>query len=164
MKKIIEDFVRQFGCETSYSGHLRIMYIKGERAHDARRKARELYPNLAFELQVQESLKGSLQVFAGGGIDEQLAASVVDKAMETVFGPEIAVQDDQSTQGENEQRPATREEVDEYLINNPVDRAAKNPYNNAAAILRVKPDYVRGRWRSLRERGLVEKELQTENE
>jgi hypothetical protein len=54
--------------------------------------------------------------------------------------------------------PATKEQVDQYLLSNPIDRSAKNPYNNAAKALNQKPDYIRGRWRSLRERGLVEKE------
>jgi hypothetical protein len=55
-------------------------------------------------------------------------------------------------------KPATKEQVDDYLLHRPIDRTAKNPYNKAAEALGVKPDYIRGRWRSLRERGLVEKE------
>jgi hypothetical protein len=57
-----------------------------------------------------------------------------------------------------ERKSLSREEIDEYLIAFPIDRNAKNPYNAAATSCNVKPDYIRGRWRSLRERGLVEKE------
>lgn len=52
----------------------------------------------------------------------------------------------------------TPAEMDAYLVKNPIDIKAKNPYNEAAKFLGVKPDYVRGRWRSLRERKLVENE------
>jgi hypothetical protein len=54
-----------------------------------------------------------------------------------------------------------KDKLDEYLLANPVDRTQKDPYGAVAKLFNVKNDYVRGRYRALREKGLVEKQNET---
>lgn len=57
MKKVVADFIKkEFGCETGYSGSLRILYIKGDRKDDALRAVRERWPNLAFYVRKTEEI------------------------------------------------------------------------------------------------------------
>ena len=166
MKKVIEDLAAKRNIFTSYSGTLRIMYLSGENVREFIVAMREKYPNLAFQLKNQtdvdaaktkeKSLSGVKEVYdklpPEQKITKQLNAIATEQEKESI-----------GEQGMLDPLPATKEQVDEYLINNPIDRSEKNPYNRTAQVLRVKPDYVRGRWRALREKGLVEKESETVN-
>lgn len=51
MKKVITEFVKQFGCTTTYSGNKKTMYIHGEQA-DAAEVAviKEFGYNLPFKI------------------------------------------------------------------------------------------------------------------
>jgi hypothetical protein len=51
---------------------------------------------------------------------------------------------------------ATKTKVEKYLLSNPIDRALPSPYDQAAQALGVDKEIIRGVWRSLRKRGLVE--------
>lgn len=45
-----------------------------------------------------------------------------------------------------------------YLLQNPVDRTQRNPYNQAASYFKVDTEVIRRVWRDLRRNGLVEKD------
>lgn len=47
--------------------------------------------------------------------------------------------------------------IQDYLLKNPIDRNQKNPYDEAAKVLKVDKDKIRSAWRQLRNKGLVEK-------
>jgi hypothetical protein len=180
MKKVLEAAAAKNKLQTAYSGSSRIMYLKGddETIREFIKQARINYPNLAFELKngnqredfnkiAEKESKGSpsLSVFSGNDVDEKLAEKVANDAYETVFGPGNPLLSDEAGQADftGEKKKPTPEEVDAYLLEHPVDRKAKGPYNAAAAHFGVKPNYIRVRWARLREQGKVEKELQTEN-
>jgi hypothetical protein len=174
MKKVIEELAARNKVFTRYAGSSRILYLGGENAAEFKAFVKEKYPSLAFELKVQTKeefdayLKaketwearpgyhyahkaGNFEVFSGSTVDTEVAELAVASA-EATLGNLVL------TDFPFNNLPATKEQVDEYLLANPIDRNAKNPYSNAATQLNHKPDYIRGRWRSLRERGLVEKE------
>ncbi len=48
------------------------------------------------------------------------------------------------------------EQIKKYLLENPVDRSKENPYADAALRFNVDKEYIRGIWRKLRKKGLVE--------
>ena len=241
MKKIVEELASKAGVDHRYSGSTRVMYLRGENAAQFKAWMKEKYPNLAFELKLDEGLglrfehgelvsvngdrkhplvwdaasikrrealvadsspvvvgedkvsQNTLATAFGSdkstkrkklatilgmaaamgvtGLGEEITDGSVEAfdAAAPVFDPNNATPLIVGTAGSLESLgvkianlasgiPATREEVDEYLLTHPIDRNANNPYNAAATYLNQKPDYVRGRWRSLRERGLVEKE------
>jgi hypothetical protein len=104
-------------------------------------------------------------------VDEELAGAVVDAAMETVFGPVHAVhalplsEEDKVIEDEiraiesaEEKKLRIRAELDIYLIENPIDKSKKGFFVPIAEKFDVTSDYVRKRYNSLKERGLVEKE------
>jgi hypothetical protein len=167
MKEVVSKFIRTFGCETGYSGAARIMYIKGERAQDALRAVRDKWPTLAFYVRVTEAIPEAAQEPLTS-VQEALLPIVKDliNSLPADTKAEVVgkIIDDAVTYEKNtlaqiaEGIPATREQVDAYLISHPIDRKAKGPYNDAAKALNVKVDYVRDRYRKLREKGLVETE------
>lgn len=53
---------------------------------------------------------------------------------------------------------ATPKEIDAFLIANPIDRSQKNCYVETAERFGKKSDYIRDRYRKLREKGFVENE------
>jgi hypothetical protein len=158
MKKVIEDLASKNGLSTGYSGTLRILYIKGEKNHEFIQHVKKLYPNLAFQLKAAVDAP-KIQTFSGSDVNFDLAATVSEQAYETVFGPGNPLLSDETGQANFEEKAKpTFQEVDLYLLANPVDRKAKGPYNAAAEYFGVKPDYIRKRWASLRERKLVEQD------
>jgi hypothetical protein len=177
MKKVIEDLAVKVNLETAYSGSVRIMFIKGEHNKDFIARIHEQYPKLAFELKavdtfeksVEERIKGSLKVFSGNTVDKEVAANVVDKAMNTVFGTVDEVQsvilteEDKesleaeilSEESEQERKLRIRAELDIYLIENPIDKSKKGFFVPIAEKFDVTSDYVRKRYNSLKERNLI---------
>lgn len=181
MKKVIEAAAAKSRLQTAYSGASRIMYLKGddETIREFIKQARVTYPGLAFELKngnqredfnqiAAKDVKAapSLAVFSGNGVDEELAEKVTKEVHDDVQYAERSfvgrIQDEDGQMPEQKKKP-TPEEVDAYLLDHPVDRKAKGPYNAAAEHFGVKSDYIRKRWSRLRELGKVETELQTEN-
>jgi hypothetical protein len=167
MKEVVSKFIRTFGCDTGYSGSVRIMYIKGERAQDALRAVRDKWPNLAFYVRVTEDIpveaQEPLTPFQEAllPIVKDLVASLPDEEkaeVKQIFEQQAETYEANTLKQIADGTPATREQVDAYLMNHPIDRKAKGPYNEAAKVLGVKVDYVRDRYRKLREKGLVETE------
>src|SRR5580692_6963164 len=158
MKKVIEDLASKNGLTTGYSGTLRILYIKGKNNHEFIQHLKKLYPNLAFQLKAAVDAP-NIQIFSGSDINSDLAVKVTEQAYETSFGPANPLLSDEAGQFNfKEKTKPTFQEVDLYLLANPIDRKAKGPYNAAAEHFGVKPDYIRKRWLSLRERKLVEQD------
>lgn len=50
----------------------------------------------------------------------------------------------------------TKNQIETYLLQNPINRSKSNPYNEAAQALGINTEKVRSVWRGLRRQGLVE--------
>lgn len=169
MKKVVSDFIASYGLETGYSGSLRVLYIKkGARAQEALRAVREKWPTLAFYVRITEEIPAeakeapesfvpskSVQIPLASSLKEELVnesgvANVVDSYAVSKEVKEIAKDNNIIL------KEATREEVDAYLIANPIDRTIKNPYDAAAEALGRTKEYIRDRYRKLRDKKLVE--------
>jgi hypothetical protein len=167
MKKVIETFARFYNLETAYAGTTRIMYIRGTRVSEFLAAVRSRYPGLAFELKDGNSVSNFEDIKKA----EPSSAPTVGIAQNTIeqskktqeqIEPKNVV--DLAESVTQEKKKPTPQEVDEYLLSNPVDRKTKGPYDKAAAHFGVKTDYIRGRWARLREQGLVEKSIKIEKE
>lgn len=114
--------------------------------------------NVSFEGTNKQSLvtdeMGQMNFDTVVELDRQnLNASLTDGRFE-------ATNDDiKKANGEKANLDAKRKLIDEYLIANPIDRTQKGCYNHVAEIFEVSVDYVRDRYRKLRVKGLVEKEI-----
>jgi hypothetical protein len=174
MKKVIEDLAVKANLETAYSGSIRVMFIKGEYNKDFIAGIHERYPNLAFELKAVNTFekplekkitKGSLKVFSGNTVDKELAADIIEQAMEPVFGPLEAIpltEEEKAIEAEiraeettEEKKLRVRAELDIYLIENPIDKSKKGFFVPIAEKFDVTSDYVRKRYNSLKERNLI---------
>jgi hypothetical protein len=152
MKKIIEDLSVRYTCSTAYAGSTRIMYIKGERAKKFIKDVREKYPKLAFELKAVSDLP-TFQLFSGTEVSTELVENIVNDAYETVFPKEKIEQLTQLPL--DEKQTFDREALDAYLVNNPIDKSIKGCYLPAAELFEVTSEYVRGRYRKLKEKGKI---------
>lgn len=145
MKKVIEDLAIKNSLTTGYSGTLRIMYVKGENNHEFIQHVKKLYPNLAFQVKPAIAIPVVKQEKV-----EELKKEVYDKPPTE---QKITKQLNAVTF-----KKSIPQEVDLYLLANPVDRKTKGPYDAAAEHFGVKPDYIRKRWSVLREKKLVEQD------
>lgn len=152
MKKVIQDLARTFNLESGYAGISRTLYVKGERGNEFRRVVRERYPSLAFEIKVCETIPVSTDIY-----DAETNSS---GKIEVVGSPVYVESENVTLQTAiidlNPIREASKDEVDAYLLTNPIDRKAKNPYGAAAEALGRSKDYIRDRYRKLRDKNLVE--------
>jgi len=139
-----------------------------------------LWSDEAKKLKKSKSKKTpSMLVFSGTEVNEKIAEQVSESAYKTVFPeetkesfPSQGIMDVANQHIEESAPPIiadafvtngkpVKDQVDKYLIANPIDRSTKDPYGAAAKLFNVKNDYVRGRYRALREKGLVEKQNET---
>lgn len=167
MKKVIEELAKQFNCSTSYSGAIRVMFIKGEKAKEFIAGARTKYPNLAFELSASEP-PGHIQVYSGSKVDESLAERITNKAMEFVAPPKHSVVVETSPDDldepyqdvydaeTKESKEELRAEVDAYLLSNAIDKTQKGFWATIAKNFKnCTGDYVRKRHDALKKKELV---------
>lgn len=165
MKEVVSKFIKTFGCDTGYSGSLRIMYIKqGERANEALRAVRDKWPNLAFYVRVTEDIPAEAQeekivltensttadVFKAIHQQDQQNAEDAEKYRELVAEAGLTAVSGKDAAIE------LREKVDAYLIQYQNNKNEKGFYTAAATFLNTNAEYVRDRYRKLKKKGLVE--------
>ena len=173
MKKVIEDLASRAKLETAYDGTIRVMYIKGERNKEFIAHVHEKYPTLAFELKAVDTFEkpikfiGRPHSLTSENMSLQTAildlSDVIKDSGHTTLEQREGIFEEVLEEKTNIKKKFSFEEVDAYLLQNPVDRKTKGPYDAAATLFGVKTDYIRKRWARLREQGLVEKESQTQN-
>lgn len=128
---------------------------------------------------------GSLTTFTGTEVNKELAGEVADNAYKTVFGEasplvvvdkvnvdapaigsvertidNVRIHSEEGTETfvkkeSKEEKEKLRADVDAYLIANPIDKSKPGFYVPIAKQFGSTSDYIRKRYNSLKERGLV---------
>lgn len=168
MKKVVADFIKkEFGCETGYSGSVRVLYIKGEKKDEALRAVRDKWPTLAFYVRKVEEIPAEaletaqLVNLTAEAAKSFVADNVIDVKREAAFDNAEKVDDTiaEAVLTEVDSKDAAlelRAKVDEYLIKYQNNKNEKGFYTAAATFLGTNSEYVRDRYRKLKKKNLIE--------
>ena len=156
MKKVIEDLAAKYKLQTAYAGAKRIMFIKGEGNKEFVAAVHDRYPALVFEVRAvdtfdkpKEETKSKYFPSLTVGEAQWLPLTEGQKTVEN----EIIAEEK-----EEERKLRIRVELDIYLTENPIDKSKKGFFVPIAEKFGVTSDYVRKRYNSLKERGLLKEE------
>jgi hypothetical protein len=153
MKKVVSDFIKSFGLETGYSGSARVMYIqKGERSQEALRTVRDIWPNLAFYVRITEDIPEEAKEKTE---DNKYLPALTMEELKKLPAPTITTDTIFNDASSKDAALKLRSDLDEYLLNNPIDKSQKGFYVPIAEKFGCSSDYVRKRYNSLKERNLI---------